>query len=480
MTPVRNLLAKLKCSWQRIDPSSLQFRLTIGVTLVSLLGLGGLATWTSWKTQQLMFGVHRQSLDTITQQLPLEAETIAPPTMPAEERLQLLLDRWSSEEMWLWAMLDNGEVIFSDDFPDPQMQPVLLSLAQVPNRPQILEVDGRHLVLCKVSVVLPDATSDVVIAKDVTDDYIMLLTLTRNLGIGTVTAIALLTSASTVFIWRSLHPLRQTRLACTQAISSPTQGRLDPALAPGEMKHLAETWNQLLDRIAETGEQQRQFTSGVSHELRTPLSIVYGYLQVTLRRGSNLTPQQREALQIATAETEHTIRLLQDLLDLARADGGGAQIKLETVVLKEVVDELISMSDRYRQRRLEIRVPDGSVAALADRYFLNQALGHLFNNACQFSDPSTPIQVTITQTETMAQIAIRDQGSGIPADQQSRVFEPFYRVDPSRTRTTGGVGVGLAIARALIRGMGGQITLTSVPGEGSTFTIHLLRAQDGT
>lgn len=467
----------MKRFWQGIDLSSLQFRLTLGISLVSLLGLGGLAFWTSWKTQQLMLGAHRQSLNAITQRLPTEVDTIAPPEVPPEERLQLLLDHWSSSDMWLWAMQPNGDTLFADDVPDPALQPVLLSLAQVPSNPQVYQIDGRHLVLCKVAVDLPTGRSEVYIAKDVTEDYTMLVMLIRNLGLGTVAAIALFTTASSVLIWRSLTPLRQTQLACTQAVS--TQGitqrqvRLDPTQAPGEMKDLVQTWNQLLDRLAQTGEQQRQFTSDVSHELRTPLSVIYGYLQSTLRRGTNLTPQQREALQIAADETEHTIRLLQDLLDLARAECEATAFAQEPLVLTDVVNQVLAMSDTYQVREFIIQSDLEPIVVSADPHYLPQVLAHLLDNACQFSPPDRPIHIQITRQGHRVTLAIQDQGVGIAPEQQQRIFEPFYRVDPSRAKTTGGVGVGLAIARTLTQGMGGNITVTSTPGLGSTFTIHL-------
>ena len=208
----------------------------------------------------------------------------------------------------------------------------------------------------------------------------------------------------------------------------------------------------MLDRLAEAWhqqqlvtEQQRQLVSNVSHELRTPLTIIGGYLQSTLRRCDNLSETQVEGLKIAAVETDQTIRLLQELLDLARADSGHMRFNQGFLNLNDLVKKVIAMTETFSHRpvRVEASSPNISVYADADR--LKQALLNLVENAIKYSEDGTPIIIKIKSSAQNAMIDICDCGYGISLQHQSRIFERFYRVDESRTRATGGTGLGLSL-----------------------------------
>lgn len=235
-----------------------------------------------------------------------------------------------------------------------------------------------------------------------------------------------------------------------------------------EVRELARTCNMMLERLAAAWEQQEQFVSNVSHELRTPLTIVYGYLQSVLRR-DNLTTTQRDALETAASEADRTIRLLQDLLDLARADSGHLHFHVEAIPLYALVTEVAGMAQQYSNRNIIIEA-DNEIIVLADRHRLKQVLLNLIDNAVKYSDSSQPIALKLDQLE-QARIQVCDRGVGIPLQQQARIFERFYRVDESRY--TSGYGLGLSIVKTLVNGMGGCVTVASRLGEGSVFTITL-------
>jgi signal transduction histidine kinase len=206
------------------------------------------------------------------------------------------------------------------------------------------------------------------------------------------------------------------------------------------------------------------------------LSVVYGYLQSLLRRGTTLTTCQREALEIATAETDRTIRLLQDLLNLARADGGHLHFHWEPVVLNDLLDEIADKGKRFSDRFIQVDMPQALICIKTDRDRLTQVLLNLIDNAVKYSDPPDPVVLKLGQNQDHVTIQVSDRGCGISLQKQALIFERFYRVDGDRARTTGGAGLGLSIVKSLVEGMGGQVTLWSKPGEGSTFTI-LLPAQ---
>jgi signal transduction histidine kinase len=240
--------------------------------------------------------------------------------------------------------------------------------------------------------------------------------------------------------------------------------------APTEVKELAQAFNLMLPRLGDAWEQQRQFIGNISHELRTPLTVVSGYLQSLLRRGNNLNDYQREALETAGAEADRTINLLQDLLDLARADSGYTRYHLEPLLLNEFVKEVAVTTQESGETSIQVEATE-NIEAVVDRDRLKQVLINLIDNAIKYSTPEQPIDLIVERVDKQAVIRVRDRGIGIPLQDRGRIFERFYRVNEDRARTSGGYGLGLAISKTLVEGMGGKITVRSTLGEGSEFSI---------
>ncbi|NEQ82373.1 MAG: HAMP domain-containing histidine kinase, partial [Moorea sp. SIO2I5] len=234
-----------------------------------------------------------------------------------------------------------------------------------------------------------------------------------------------------------------------------------------------QTFDEMLVRLNDALENQRQFVSNVSHELRTPLTLVSGYVQSTLRRGANLSPPQREALEIASSEADRTVQMLQDLLDLARADSGHIHFNLETFVLDDLVQEVAEMARQYSKRVIKVESNKPGIWVKADINRLKQVLLNLIDNAVKYSSVDKPVTVKLTQVDGRGRIEVCDRGIGIPLKQQARIFDRFYRVDETRTRSTGGAGLGLSIVRTLVEGMGGSVKVRSQLNQGSIFTVCL-------
>ncbi|MCY7282759.1 MAG: HAMP domain-containing histidine kinase, partial [Cyanobacteria bacterium CAN_BIN43] len=232
---------------------------------------------------------------------------------------------------------------------------------------------------------------------------------------------------------------------------------------------------QLSARLSETGEQQRQFTDSMSHELRTSLSLIYGYLQSTLRRGDNLTDPQKNALEVAVGETERTIQLLGSLLDLAKLNQGGISLHLIPLNLNDWLQTThwVVLPESPQSPRLSVEVVSDPLVIQADPAILQQVIQQLIDNAAQYSQPDRPIALSLSRDRQEAVIQMRDRGFGIPAAEQVRIFEPFYRLEASRCRSTGGIGLGLAIVKSLTESMGGRVTVQSTLGEGSVFEVRL-------
>lgn len=462
----------------RLDPFSLRSRLTIGIATVSSIGLGSIAIWTGWQMQRLLINSHKQGIEYIAERLPLDVELYSE-MLPVETGLSKAIDRLTTADTLLWVKHPDGKITAKSvnlkTQSDRATAAALMSLTQMPSQAQVSEVNGRYFVLRGSPLqVRGKAIGQLFVARDISSDRQMFLAMVWHLGIVSVGVLLTVTVAIAFYLRRSLQPLRQLN-QMTQLISAEDlgQARLNLERAPSEVKELAQTFNMLLSRLSQAWEREREFVSNVSHELRTPLTIVHGYLQSVLRRQHNLTETQQEALETAASEAERTIHLLQDLLDLARADSGYLQFRLDSFVLNDLVAEVVGMAHQYSDRAIAIEAATHPIAVKADYDRLKQVLLNLIDNAIKYSQSDTSIQVKLDSNPTAATIQVCDRGYGIPLQHQSRIFERFYRVDEARTRGTGGSGLGLSIVKTLVEGMGGSVTLRSKLGEGSVFTISL-------
>ncbi|WGV23315.1 sensor histidine kinase [Halotia branconii] len=472
--------------WSKIDPFSLRVRLTVGVAGVSALGLGSLAIWTSWKMQQILINDHKLNVEQIAERLPRDVQLYSE-IMPPSTGLQKAINNLTTTNTYLWIKSSDHQIIAQSPNWNQLSQTTstkLMSLTEMSVKPQVAKVNQRYFVLCSSALPIQDQTlGKLFVVQDVTSEQTIFLVIVRYLGIGSILAIITISVAIAFYIKRSLQPLRQLS-QMTQVISLADLGQAQIYLdnAPSEVKELAKTFNMMLSRLSQSWEQERQFVSNVSHELRTPLTIVHGYLQSVLRRQKNLTPAQQEALETAALEAERTIRLLQHLLDLARADSGHLHLRMEPCVLNDLVAEVVNMAEKYSDRTIKIESTTKSIEVRTDYNRLKQVLLNLIDNAVKYSEADTPVIVKLNQQGEEAIIEVCDQGCGIPLQEQSRIFERFYRIDEARDRSTGGYGLGLSIVKTFVEGMGGTVTVrsrtttyhqTSRLNKGSVFTITL-------
>jgi signal transduction histidine kinase len=235
----------------------------------------------------------------------------------------------------------------------------------------------------------------------------------------------------------------------------------------------------VLRDVSEDRELERvrsDFVATAAHELRTPLSAVYGAVR-TLRRSDYDLPQEtRDAfLGMIESESERLRLLMEQLLASAQLDRGQLQLQVERFDLRPLVEELVSSVSVNVPETIELayEAPDLPLVAIADRERLRQALANLVDNAVKYSPDGGRVDIRTGRNGTTVTIEVEDRGLGIPFDQQERIFQKFYRLDPSMTKGIGGSGLGLYISREFVKEMGGTLTLRSAIGEGSTFTVVL-------
>lgn len=276
-----------------------------------------------------------------------------------------------------------------------------------------------------------------------------------------------------VLAGRALRPvLTLTEAARAIARSGAFTQRVPADMPRDELGRLAETFNDMLDRLDRSSAAQARFVSDASHELRAPLTVIQANLELLERRPGMSAAEREAAIQAAHSETARLTRLVADLLALARADSG-LPVRLDAVDLERIV---VAVLDEARLlaplRRIVIEALDATVVT-GDADRLKQLVINLVDNAIRYTPADGRITVALRRAGAFAEIEVRDTGIGISASDLSRVFERFYRADPARTRDAGGTGLGLSIALSIARQHAGEIVIVSEPARGTVATVRL-------
>lgn len=297
--------------------------------------------------------------------------------------------------------------------------------------------------------------------------------LRRQLFLG-LPVILLLAGIGGLFLaGRALAPIDHMATAAERITGSDLSSRMGPQSSE-ELDRLAAAFDRMLERLDKAFQRERRFVSDVSHELRTPLTALRGRIEVTLTRPRS-RPEYEDSLRILEAEVARLSRLSEDLLLLARFDRGALAPRLEQVDLSEllasVAEQIRPLAEARRQTLAEDVEPDLGLHADPDqliRLFLN-----LLDNAVKFTPDGGQIGLTGRRSGALIEVEVSDTGTGIEPEHLMNIFDRFYRAERSRARSTGGHGLGLAIASEIARAHGGVLSVSSRLGEGSTFTVAL-------
>ena len=228
-------------------------------------------------------------------------------------------------------------------------------------------------------------------------------------------------------------------------------------------------------------EAKSHFLNMMSHELRTPLGAIGGYAAL-LEEGIHgpLTDEQRKFIARIRHNQGHLLTLVNELLDLGKIESGRIALNPDAVPVQTVVESVYSMIEpqiRARDLRLQVEAPDPRLLFFADRDRVEQIVLNLLSNAVKFTPAGGTVRIMVGADTDEICFRVQDTGVGIPADKLEAVFEAFVQVEASHSRVYGGTGLGLAISRQLARAMGGDLTVKSALGKGSTFALSLPRGQ---
>ena len=345
--------------------------------MLSVLSLSSVAAWTSWKMQDILITTHTQNVKYIATRFPRDVELYSD-MLPPNVGLQKTIDNVLVPNLVIWVKsADSKQLLAQSNGANASFMAddELMKLAEMPLQPMVYQFRDRFLVLHQDDVWAKGNLLDkVYMAKNVTDEERQLINAIQSL-----TAVCILATIAMIImvalrIKRSLQPLQEmNKIAGAISAEDLSQTKLQLSNAPSEVKELAQIFNMMVSRLSDSWEQQRQFVSNVSHELRTSLTVVSGYIQSLLRRSTNLNDYQKEALETAASEADRTVRLLQYLLDLARADSGHTIYRCDRVNLNELVAEVAGMAEQFSNRMIYVEAPE-VVFSVCDRDRLKQVL----------------------------------------------------------------------------------------------------------
>jgi two-component system OmpR family sensor kinase len=311
---------------------------------------------------------------------------------------------------------------------------------------------------------------------DVQTTLNQLLLLEAIVTVGVVAAMAIL---AWLIIQLGLRPLARMGAAAGEIAAGDYSRRVQPATSKTEIGRLGLALNAMLTQIEAAFAERtasenrlRRFIADASHELRTPLTSIRGYSEM-LRRGAEESPNDAElARRRIEEESVRMSTLVDDMLLIARLDQGrpldSKPVDLQ-VIARDAAADARAVAPR---RKIKLDAPD-TVLVAGDDTRLRQVVGNLVRNALVHTPATTPVEIAVTTSNGTAQLSVADHGPGLPPGDRERIFEPFYRADASRSRDSGGAGLGLSIVSAVVAAHGGKVKVRETEGGGATFDVEL-------
>ena len=278
---------------------------------------------------------------------------------------------------------------------------------------------------------------------------------------------------------RILKPIREITWTARSIEVERLERRLDVPRARDELSELARTFNRMLDRLQEGFTQQQRFVSDASHELRTPLTVILGYSDMLTRWGREDKDALEEGITSIRSEAENMQQLIEKLLFLARADQRRQAINKEDIDLAALLADTMEKMHTVTTTHMIALGENASATVHVDPVLLRQLLRIFLDNSVKYTPPGGHICAASTLSEdgAVVTVTLSDDGIGIAPEHQPRIFDRFYRVDSSRTKETGGSGLGLSIARWIAEQHDITVALESTVDVGTTITLHIPTVQ---
>lgn len=306
-----------------------------------------------------------------------------------------------------------------------------------------------------------------------TDETLYLQYLVVSLAVAFILAVLIMIRVGARTSRRMLSPINtMTRTARSISVGD-LATRLDVVDSHDELKELAVTFNQMLDRIQTSFEKQEVFVSDASHELRTPISVIQGYANLLQRWGKEDRAVLQESIDAIKGESDYMKELVEKLLFLASADKKKQALQTEPFALNLLVEEVLKETNLIDTEHTISGVVKETLMVDGDWALIKQALRIFIDNSIKYTLSGGSISINSNLKGSRALITIEDTGKGIAAEELPLIFDRFYKADKSRTRENGGAGLGLSIAKWIIDQHQGDIWVESKLGQGTKISIYL-------
>jgi two-component system sensor histidine kinase ArlS len=340
------------------------------------------------------------------------------------------------------------------------------------NAPFINEIN-QELIFVTTKVTISDKTLFLQISKSIEKENEYWVAFTLIIFLVNILSLIFTLSIGSKSSKKMLLPIKHMTKT-TKAISiNALETRLNISNSYDELKDLAVTFNDMLDRIQSSYEIQNQFVSDASHELRTPISVINGYANMLHRWGKDDKDVLEESITAIKGESENMQQLVEKLLFLARSDKNTQKIEIEMFYINELVIEIVKET-RLIDLNHKISTNINEVVAIyADKKLLKQALRIFIDNSIKYTPMGGNIELNSYVKKKDLILEIIDNGIGIPKEDLPYIFNRFYRCDKSRTKESGGTGLGLSIAKWIIGKHNGSIVVESKPEIGTKITIGI-------
>lgn len=318
----------------------------------------------------------------------------------------------------------------------------------------------------------PDETKRALlqIALDQTEEESLLRHYRETMGIVLISGILLSAGMGYLLARRGMAPLREVISTIEGIRSLRHQKRLSTAGLPTELVTLADSFNEMLDRLKESYDRLSQFSADLAHELRTPINNLRGEAEVALLQDRH-PEEYRQVLESGLEELGRLSRMIDSLLFLARAESDRSVLNLAPFDARKEAEKIGSFFEAYAEEkgiRIEIK---GSATLLADRDLYQRALANVLENALNNTPAGGEVSLTLRSGDFQVEVAVADTGRGIPPEHLPRIFDRFYRADSARGHDSGGMGLGLALVRTIMTLHQGAVEIQSELGKGTTVRL---------
>ncbi|OCZ49835.1 ATP-binding protein [Dehalobacter sp. TeCB1] len=349
-----------------------------------------------------------------------------------------------------------------------------LSIVSQFNAIRIIELGEKHIILENTEVYSGGGIKAYLqVAKSMDKEYSFIKLLFILMAVADFFGVILAVITGFMISKRILKPIDKITKTAQEISASDLRKRIEAGDADDELSRLAVTFNQMLERLKDSFEEQNQFVSDASHELRTPISVIQGYISLIDRWGKEDKAVLQEAINAIKNETANMGDLIEELLFLAGGDIGRLQLHKEKINLNDLAAEIIQESRLIApEHYLDCKINE-QIELDADRRMIKQMLRALVDNSIKFTPKGGEISISAAYISGRIEIAVADTGIGIPKGEINNIFNRFYRVDKARTRELGGSGLGLSIAKWIVDAHNGRITAESTVEKGTTITIQL-------